>query len=265
MLLDERQNQILSIIKGKVYASVDDLAKTVFASPATIRRDLVELEKKGIIKRVRGGASVIDASTGELAIVVRKQTMVAEKKRMALSALPFIKDGASCFLDSSTTAAQLIPLLAKFDDLVVITNGIENAALLASCTTFSSFVTGGEISPKTSSTIGTDAIDFIKRFNCDLFVFSCHGLSIEGGVTEGTIDQQRVKEAMLKRSAFHILLADHTKFGNTLVAQTCPLADLDVVVTDEMPSQDFLTAFKQSGVRLIVAGVEIESDTTKNI
>jgi DeoR/GlpR family transcriptional regulator of sugar metabolism len=254
MLIDERHSEILGIVKEKTYVRVDELAEKVFASPATIRRDLTDLEKAGLVQRVRGGASIIGNSTGEISSLVRKQTNITEKRRIASKAASFLKDGQSYFIDSSTSAGQIIPLLTKTNEITIITNGLENALLLSSLQNIHSYIAGGQVQPRASSSIGSDAITFISNFNCDAFFFSCHGFSLKTGASEGTIEQQRCKKAMLKNSTKHILLVDHTKFGNTYVASVCGLSEIDVIVTDVMPSQEYVDAFKANDITLIVAG-----------
>lgn len=253
MLIDERHNEILNIVKSKNYVRVDELSKLVYASPATVRRDLNDLEKAGLINRVRGGASIIVSSTGEISSLVRRQTNVTEKRRIATCALSFIEDGKAYFFDSSTTVGQLIPMLSKTNDVTIITNGLENGLLLSQFANCNSYIAGGVIQPKAASSIGTDTNSFVNGFNCDAFFFSCHGLTIESGPTEGTIEQQRSKESMVKNSKKQILLADHTKFGKTFVASVCPLSGLDVIITDIMPDASFVKAFKDNNIELIVA------------
>ena len=253
MLIDERHNQILGIIKEKTFVSVEDLSHLVFASPATIRRDLNDLEMAGLIQRVRGGASTLGASTGETSTLVRKQANVLEKRRLAAAALSYIKNGQSYFLDSSTTIGQIIPLLSKKQDVTFITTGLENAYLLSLYSTANTYITGGLVQSKVASTIGGDAVSYINHFHCDAFLFSCHGFSIEAGPNEGTIEQQRCKEAMLAHSSQHILLVDHTKFDKTLVASVCPLSEIDVIITDIKPSKVYLDAFEKYGTELVIA------------
>ena len=253
MLIDERHNQILGIVKEKTFVSVEDLAKMVYASPATIRRDLSDLEMAGLIQRVRGGASTLGASTGETSSLVRKQTNVLEKRKLATAALSFIKNGQSYFLDSSTTVGQIIPLLGKKQDVTFITTGLENAYSLSLNSNANTYITGGLVQSKVASTIGGDAIAYINHFHCDAFIFSCHGFSVESGPNEGTIEQQRCKEAMLAHSTQHILLVDHSKFDKTLVASVCPLSDLDIIITDAKPSKPYLDAFEKLGIQLVIA------------
>lgn len=253
MLIDERQNEILDIIKERVFVRVDDLAKEVYASPATIRRDLTLLEQAGLIQRLHGGAGLIGASTGETSSLVRKQSNVLEKRRIALKALDFIENGGCYFLDSSTTTNKIIPFLSKKNDVTIITNGLENAVSLSSIPTCKGYVTGGEIQHRSASAISSDVISYINSFTCNAFFFSCKGLSLENGPTEGTLEQQRCKAAMLKRSKKHILLVDHAKFGSTYLISDCSWKDIDVIITDEEPNDDFKKLFNEYHIQLIVA------------
>lgn len=253
MLIDERHSEILALVKDRTFATIDDLSNEVFASPATIRRDLVDLEKAGLIQRVRGGATIVGTSTGEISSLVRRQTNVVEKRRIAEKAAEFIKNGESYFFDSSTSVGQMIQFLGKTNDTTIITNGLENGMLLSSLTNCNSYIAGGHIQLKAASSTGADSQSFISGFNCNAFFFSCHGFSIKTGPSEGTIEQQRCKEEMIKKSDKHILLADHTKFGKTYVASVCPLKDIDVLITDAEPSPADRKGIEDAGVTLIVA------------
>ena len=253
MLIDQRQNEILEIIKEKVFVRVDELAERVYASPATIRRDLALLDQAGLIQRLHGGASLVGASAGETSSLVRKQSNVPEKRRIANKALAFFSNGGCYFLDSSSTTEKIIPLLVKKNDLTIITNGLEAGVLLASIPSVRAYIAGGEIQKKSASAISGDVSSFISAFTCDAVFFSCKGISLENGPTEGTLEQQRCKMAMIKRSAKRILLADHTKFGKTYLVADCPWESINVVITDEEPSEEFKRKFEELRIELIVA------------
>lgn len=252
MIIDKRQKDILDAVAEKNYCSVEELSQRIFASTATVRRDLISLSKAGLIKRVRGGASVISPTRGEISDVVRKQTNVTEKKRIAVACLPFVKEGESYFFDSSTTVSKLIPLLKGFSNITIVTNGFQNAYALSACASFPCYVAGGSIAPNVSSATGADTVRFISGFSCDAFFFSCRGLSLNGA-SEGTVEQQRVKAAMLLNSKKHILLVDKTKFGKDFTVKDASLDDIDVIVCDEEPSEEYRKAFEEKGIQLIIA------------
>lgn len=253
MLIDERQNQILEIIKEKVFVRVDELAARVYASPATIRRDLALLDQAGLIQRLHGGASLIGASAGETSTLVRKQSNVVEKRRIALRALDFIQNGGCYFLDSSTTSEKIVPFLTKKNDITIITNGLETGVQLASIPSCKAYIAGGEIQRKSASSVSGDVSIFVSAFTCAATFFSCKGASLTNGPTEGTLEQQRCKAAMLQHSSKHILLIDHTKFGQTHMVSDCPWNNVDIVITDEEPPKEFVKVFEEMKVQLVIA------------
>jgi DeoR/GlpR family transcriptional regulator of sugar metabolism len=254
MLIDERHNQILEIIKDKTFVSVPKLASQVYASEATIRRDLADLEALGLIRRVRGGASSVETSTGEISSFARQQTNIAEKKRMATSCQSLLANDRSYFFDSSSTVGHLIPFLKKYSGVTVFTNGLENALLLSAVPNVKSYLVGGQIQPQTSTIIGGEAVDYLADLHCDAFFFSCRGFSLKGP-SEGTLEQQKIKATMLQHSKTHILIVDSTKFGNDMLVQTCSLQEINVIVTDKKVGEEYLSAFGSFGIKLIVAAI----------
>jgi len=240
----------LLLVNKEKYISVKKLLNSLYISEATIRRDLSFLEHKGLLTRTRGGAMTIESSTSEKSALLREQLLITEKRLIAQKALPFFKDGQSCFIDPSTTVSQLIPLLSSYKNITVISNGVSNA-LLFSAINQHVILLGGYVSAKTNSTLGSSTINEIENFHCDLFVFSCSALSLENGLTEINMEQSIAKQKMLKHSNLNILLADHTKFNQTFTARTCGLNEIDVIITDQKPSQSYLNYFEQYHVKCL--------------
>lgn len=253
MITDERQNQILSIIKERNYVSVEELAKSCFASQATIRRDLNYLEQSGLVHRVRGGASCLNDTSGEISSLVRKQTNAPEKRRIAAAAARFLTEGGSYFLDSSTTVGYLVPHIAKINDCTIITNSLESALHLSMSAKCQTYICGGLVQAKAASSIGGDAAQFVQSFNSDVFFFSCHGLDLANGPTEGTVEQAHAKQQMLKRSRLRVLMIDHTKLDVSFVATTCSFRDINVVISDMPLPEKYEKLFRESGTEIIIA------------
>ena len=253
MLITERHEEIVNLINKHGFISSKEIMKHICVSSATLRRDLTILEKKGLIQRIRGGAMKIESKFHELSVLVREQTLVNEKKRMAESCVSFIQEGMSIFFDSSTSVSFLMPLLTSYKNISVVTNGITNALLCSSLNSFHTHLACGLVSTKTNSTIGPNSVSYLNSFNSDLFIFSCTGFSLKGGVTEANFEQSSSKQQMLKNSKTHILLVNSTKFGKIYMTKMCDLADLDVVITDNTPPQEYIDAFKEHNIKLIVA------------
>lgn len=252
MLIDERQSQIVNLINERKYVSVEDLVKTIYASPATIRRDLYNLELLGLIKRVRGGASSIENVSGEIATLIRQQHNVVEKRKIAAKASQYIENNKIYFFDSSTTVTHLIPYFKKSKNCIIITNGLDTATLFNVVPNVKTIFVGGELQTSTGAAIGADANETIVKFNADVCFFSCHGLSINGP-TEGTVEQQKCKENMVKNSKFKILLVDSSKFDKPLMVKTCNLRMIDIIITNKELPKDFQEEYEKNGIKLIVA------------
>lgn len=253
MLVQERQQKIIDILRKEKSISLKKLKKILYVSEATIRRDLSKLEQKGIIQRTHGGAILPEASTKESSILVRQQTQIKEKKKIARTCLPMISDDSSVFVDSSSTVGHLLYLFKELKGMTIITNGLNNALIASQNTNANLYLTPGIVFTKTNSVLGADTIDYVAGFNCNHFIFSCSGISLNQGVMEASFEQKLVKEAMLRQSKHHILLVDHTKFEKIFMTTTCGFDAIDTVITDRQPPDEYIRMFKESDVRLVVA------------
>lgn len=253
MLIGERQEEILQIVKEKKFVSVEELCKLVYASSATVRRDLVLLSDAGLIQRIRGGASIVPDKTSETGILVRSQINLSEKKKIASKAREFLVDGESYFFDGSTTLLQLVPYLAKLKGVTVITNGCQTGVALSELDGVASYMVGGRILSRAGANVGSSTLEEVGQYNADATFFSCHGFSLSAGPTESSISQQRAKAAMLEHSSKHYLLLDHSKWNQVFLASICPIEDIDAVITDAEPSEEYKNYFSLNGIELIVA------------
>lgn len=147
--VENRQQEIVNYLKNNQFARVTDLIELVNYSEATIKRDLVFLEKSGLIRRVRGGAMLIDNRKIDVPYLMKitKLEEETEKRKIADTASSLIRDDMVLFLDSSTTSLHLVRNLARFDGLQIITNGIVTAAMLSEYTTAKVSVLG-DVHPK---------------------------------------------------------------------------------------------------------------------
>lgn len=115
------------------------------------------------------------------------------------------------------------------------------------------YLPGGIVYRNTNSILGIDTTNYIKGFNCNAFIFSCGGISVDSGITEASLEQSLVKREMLDHSKIHILLVDHTKFGKINLCKSCDFKDIDYIITDKMPPNDYVQAFDRFGVKLVIA------------
>jgi len=227
MLQLERQKDLMRLLQAQKSMTVKELCAALFASPATVRRDLAALEKAGLLTRSFGGAVLCEAFPDQLPFAVRSEEHIAEKKRIAAKAAGQIHAGETVFLDASTTTFYLAPHLKDIPDLTVVTNSpracIALAELGVRC-----FCTGGEMLEGSHALVGSSAERFVRGIRAHVCVFSARGVA-NGTVTDSSKGERDLKIAMLEQSARRILLYDHSKEGKTY-----PYIVTDVSCVDEV-------------------------------
>ena len=235
MTLTERQNEILKWLKEHKSADVHTLAKALYVSEATIRRDLVEMKSMGIVERSHGGA-LLPENAEEISIFFRMEKNASEKERAATNALPHIPPFKSVFIDSSSTALALAERL----DLAfktVVTNNLQTAIQLSKKPKLSLILLGGNVHFNTNSVMGSWTARQLEDFSFDLMISSCAAV-IGNEVFERSLDQKEIKRAAFKRCKQRILLIDHTKFSAHGTYRFSALRDYDLVVIDAPPPED---------------------------
>lgn len=148
-VVEERQMKIVNHLKATQFTTVSELVNLLNYSEATIKRDLVQLENQGLIRRTRGGAMSIDNTKIDVPYMMKITNYDSEKNKeyMASIAQTMIKDDMTLFLDSSTTSLHLVSTLTKFNGLQVITNGVMTASVLSQYTNASVSILGGLLVP----------------------------------------------------------------------------------------------------------------------
>lgn len=231
MLTISRQQEILNILKRERSASVARLAKELFASEPTIRRDLSHLEGLGYIKRVYGGAVIGGAPDREIPYEVRASEQGSAKDIMAKKAAQFVKKGDVVFLDASSSAAHMVDILKDIEDILVITSGARTALSLAE-KGIRVISTGGKMITKSYSYVGSHAEDCIRGINADVAFFSCRGLSESGEMTDISIDEINIRKLMIERAKTAVLLCDSSKFGKQYVYSLGKTENITAVVSE---------------------------------
>ena len=232
MLPMERQNEILNLLSQRKALTVDELCAALYSSGATIRRDLAQLERRGMLRRTHGGAVYVDSLAKDSPAMFRESENPGPKAIIAERALPLIQDGQTIFLDASTTACQLAVRLTGFHQLRVITNGLKTANLLSSIDGITVYGTGGRLREYALSFVGTQTVNFIAQFHADLAFFSCRGVHATGGVSESTEEEADVKKQYLRSSSRSVLLCDSSKIGKQFFCKVCDLADISQLISD---------------------------------
>ncbi|MCI8601458.1 MAG: DeoR/GlpR transcriptional regulator [Oscillospiraceae bacterium] len=244
-----RQEEIMAVLRDRKSATVQELAELLFASGSTIRRDLAELERVGMIRRSHGGAVLFEGG-GEAAAVVREQQHPKEKKRAAETAFPLLRRGAAVFLDSSSTVGMLVPLLGRLSDLVVVTNGLNNAMMLAEKPGIQVAVACGSLRKGSNSVVGSDTAAYLAGIHPDFSVMSCSAVN-EEGFFESSFEQRQLKRQMLQNARVRIIICDSSKFGLKSLAALGDFSAADYLASDQPPPEEIAKAAEKAGCKLL--------------
>lgn len=237
MLINERHNQIILQLQKAPRTTVRELALLLHFSEPTIRRDLTELEKKGILTKHYGGAVLNQgAADREIPFVLRENEKSRNKAEMGLRASRYVSDGMVIMLDGSTSAYHLVPYLSRFKDLIVVTSGAKTAVALAELQ-IPVYCTGGRMRTNSFSYIGREAEEMVKKFNADAVFFSCHGLSPEGMMSDPSIEEASLRRVMFEKSKKRYLLCDSSKFEKTYFYNFGNISEVDAVISDTALSE----------------------------
>ena len=257
MLSLKRQDDILEILNKNKSATVEELAAELFVSGATIRRDLATMEKQGLIKRSHGGAIPFKSTAEESAFAIREQENTAAKRAIASLAFKLLKNGDSVFLDSSSTTGFVIPLLNNLKYLSVTTIGLRNAMLLSQTKNdIKVYIAGGQIHNHSNSITGTDTMDYISRIHADLTLISCSGADLKAGFTDADIEQSKLKRQMRKNSDKVAMLCDSAKFGKTFMCTDFTFDEIDYLITDKTPPEEYVKKLADGKCKLLCANME---------
>lgn len=241
-----RQDQILHILDKRKYVTVRYLVDALHYSPATINRDLNEMQARGLVKRSYGGVEVCEGGT--LPPLPQRQVyMQREKRRNAREAAKLIQNGDTLFLDGSTTVQHLLPFLLEKKDLKVITNNMRLAIELGE---FDVDVTclGGRLCERPHVLSSEETVEQAARYCADKLFFSVGRITADGKISVGNALLYR---AMMKNSREVYLLTDHVKLMDRVDYAFCDFSALTGVISDfDFPEE---TKRAYPGVTFIVA------------
>ena len=256
MYKSERLRKILELTQSNQFWATKDLAEKLNVSQTTIYRDLKELENIDKISRSYGGIASIEHGTflpsEGLEIHQRATHNLEEKQAIAEKAVQLVKDGDTFFVDSSTTCLKFGEALLRSNkrNLTIITNSPRLVLLLSAVQDYHTICTGGTYLHHFDSLVGIPGEEFIKNITAEKFFFSVAGI-VEFGCTDTEQAEVKIKQLMISRSRYHILLADHTKFDKFCTYLVIKPSEISTLVTDAAVSQDALAPFINGNVPIL--------------
>lgn len=228
---DTRQQKILELLKQEQYLSVSDLSQRLFFSKPTVRRDLAELEKSGLVFRSHGGVSLKSTPNSDIAFDLRNTLHTRQKAEIARKAAALIEDGDVVFLDASTTALHMAKYLSDKHFITVITNSIQLPALLRN-SNIPIYSTGGRLIPNSLAFGGPVAEASIQHFHIDKLFFSSCALTNDGQILDFSEEETMLRKVLLKHADKSIFLCDSSKLGKNAVFHVANIKQVDTIISD---------------------------------
>lgn len=213
MLTEERQQEILRLVNQHQTITSQDLIEKLDSSESTIRRDLMDLEDKGLLWRIRGGAKARNTqgiADMDSRVASRRGHNAQEKREIAQFASQLIEPGDTVYIDSGTSTEALAELIDQ-PEAVYVTNAVFHANLLSQKGMHVS-IPGGQYKAVTEAVVGEEACDYLDKYNFSIGFFGTNGIS-DAGLTTPDLQEGLLKKKAVSRCERSYVLADHSKFG----------------------------------------------------
>lgn len=246
----ERQRRLLAHLRAEGSGNVLELAQTLGVSPSTVRRDLKEMDDRGLVNRVHGGASVVDNDL-EPVLSSRSASHSEEKRRIGKAAAHLIPDSSTVLITGGTTTEAMLPHLSDRTNLTVVTNGLGIAYHLARYPEISVVVLGGVLRHEEMSLLGPIADQVLADFRVDLAFFSAFGIDPTEGLSAANVTEAGTDRRILQHASSLVAMVDSSKFGKRGPVRVADLDQLAYLVTDDQAPTAALDEIKTHGVRII--------------
>ncbi len=252
MHLSERQSGILQRARTLGRVEVEALAAEYDVSTQTIRRDLNELSRGGLLARHHGGARPA-TQVVNLAYAERRDLAAQAKRAIGVAAAALVPDGCSVILNIGTTTEEVARALVDRRDLVVITNNLHVVGILSGTPAKEIILAGGLVRQSDGAIVGDEAVSFIRGFKADFAFIGASALDEDGAVLDYDMREVAVARAIIANARRAILVSDRQKFDRSAPMRICDVGDLHAFVTDAPPPRGFAFACEQAGVVVEVA------------
>lgn len=246
-----RIKEIEEYILSNESVSLDSLCDSFKISKNTIRRDINELVKKGSVKKVYGGVTAIIKPL----IPFEERNIKNNYKKMAIAkvAADFVNDGDVIFIDSGTTTLNMIDFLKNKNDITILTNNLNVIVSALPFPNLNVICTGGRLIRKTNSFEIIHAVEILKDYNINKAFMAATGISISNGASNSSSLEYKLKKIIVEKNNEVYLLVDSSKFDVSALMTYCQLSDIDHLITDKKPSEEYIEFFEKNKINFSIA------------
>ncbi|ADI14119.1 transcriptional regulator, DeoR family [Truepera radiovictrix DSM 17093] len=253
MLAAERHRVILDRLGEEGVITTAAIAQALGVSEMTIRRDLADLERRGLLRRVHGGAQAAPGAEippyGQ-----RSRRQPAAKQQVGARAAALVRDGETLFLDAGTTCMEVARACKdrSLKGLHVLTHAVNIAAELAGQPGVTVIQLGGEVIGRTYAATGPMTVSAIEQFSFDRAFVSAQGVHPKFGLTCSSLLEVEIKRAVLRRSRYNALVVDSSKWSRQAMIRFAALGELQAVVSDAGLPEEARRSLEGAGVEVFV-------------
>ncbi|MGV9567524.1 DeoR/GlpR family DNA-binding transcription regulator [Streptomyces sp. NPDC003480] len=245
----ERKQAILTRLRAAGRVDAAEIAAHLDVTKETVRKDLIALERQGLLRRVHGGAVPVEQLAFEPAVSSRTYYS-EEKTRIARAALAHLPAHGAVLIDAGSTTARLAELIPGDRELTVYTNTLPVALSLINRPLLTVHTLGGRVRPVTLAEVDDWAARALAEINVDVAFLGTNAISAERGLTTPDPAEAAVKRLMAASARRRILLADHSKVGAVSLCKHADLSDIDLLITDSGLPPAELKALRAAGLQV---------------
>jgi DeoR family glycerol-3-phosphate regulon repressor len=251
--LNYRQSEIVAVLRQSGRVAVEDLATQFGVTLQTIRRDLNELSEAKVVVRVHGGA-IIAPGVANLAYEARQLVAHQHKRLIGEGAARLVPDNASLLINIGTTTEEVAKALAGHSGLLVITNNLHVANELHRNKSIEVIITGGSIRRGDGGIVGAVTVAQIQQFRVDIAIIGTSAIDLSGTLLDFDVREVEISRAIIEHARKVVLVADSSKFSRSAPVRIAHLSEIDVFVTDSLPSNEIAEMCRLCDVEVIETG-----------
>ncbi|MEI6781585.1 MAG: DeoR/GlpR family DNA-binding transcription regulator [Verrucomicrobiota bacterium] len=249
-LAPQRWDNLRALIRDSGVIRIEDLCRRLGVSPATVRRDLDQLERGGAIRRVHGGAVSVESRLDEPVFADKTSRAAREKRRIAEAALTFVAPGDTVYLDGGSTVLELARLLRERSNLTVVTNSLYAAHELAGRGP-RLIVIGGELRRLSQTMVGPLTRPVLHELHLDKAFMGTIGFALDEGLTTTDPSEAFTKKLVMDQARQVLVLADSSKAGKVSFASAGSWDHVHVLITDKQLDKDLAKELTKKDIKLV--------------
>lgn len=251
MQTNKRRQKIMDLVKETGSVKVTELSEIFKTSEVTIRSDLADMEKKGLLTRIHGGAILSYKPYYSMDMTQRLETNQSEKVEIANKIAEMIEPNDTIMLNSGTTTLLAFRKFPQDYNLNIVTNSIAIALEASGNPNYNVVLIGGSLNTKYQFSFGADAVAQLRNYHADKFVLSVDGIDLANGFTTYYDKEAEVDRVMIEQSDKCIVAADFSKFSRCAFVKIADLSVADCIVTNLPADDKVVSELKEAGAKIV--------------